>query len=400
MASRYPPAFFVLITVGFLMVMSGGMANSFLPIEAKELTPSEFLVGLVVSSYHFVRLFFELPSGVVSDRVGRGKLILLGLGTGAIGAVICAEATSVYALMLGRAMWGFGASFFFLNNTTLIMTMFEPERRGKALGLFQSLEVVGNVVGQPIGAIIAEYYGFRSAFYASAILVSIGVIPVFLSKDFSRRAAAHMAVSGERRSLDLAKLARNPYLLILSGTVFIRMIVNRGITGTVFEIYLVDHLMLSLGLVGVALMIRSIGFSLTTVGSGILIDHFGGKTTVVIGTIIEAASMMLYTFARSIEAIIPIVLLDGLGSGMLSVSLMVILSNQVDLRHTGSAVGLYRTFQDAGSVVGPMLMMGLYGAFSTPLNAYVCFYFTAAMLMANIPFLLKLPKRGARTKDA
>ncbi len=381
------------------MVMSGGMANSFLPIHAARLDPSGLLVGVVVSSYHFVRLFFELPSGVLSDRIGRKKLILVGLATGAGGAIICAEATSVYTLILGRALWGFGASFFFLNNTTLVMTMFEPERRGKTLGMFQSLEIVGSVVGQPLGAFVAEYFGFRAAFYASTAIVILGSIPILLSKDFSKRAAAHLPERKEEGKMEIGQLLRNPHLLILCTTVFIRMIINRGITGTVFEIYLVDHLTISLGIMGVALMLRSAGLSLTTIGSGALIDRLSGRTTVIIGTIIEASSMVLYTFARSIETIVPIVLLDGLGSGMLTVSLMVILSTQVDPRSAGSAVGLYRTFQDAGSVTGPIIMMALYGAFSAPLNAFVCFYSTAIILLANIPLLLRLPSRKGR-KDS
>jgi DHA1 family multidrug resistance protein-like MFS transporter len=392
--SRYPPAYFVLIVVGFLMVTSGGMANAFLPIQAEQLDPSGLLVGLVVSSYHSVRLFFELPSGVVSDRIGRKKLILLGILMSAGGALVCSSATSVYTLILGRALWGVGAAFFFLNNTALIMNMFEPSSRGKALGTFQSLEMVGSVVGQPFGAFIAQFLGYSASYHISAAMVGFGVIPILVSKDFSRRASASLTSSENGRKVDLSKMVRNPYLLILCVTVFIRMMINRGITGTILELYLVDYLAISLGIVGVALMIRSAGFSLTTLGSGILADKFGSRLTVVVGTVLEAMSMILYTFSKSLETVIPVVILDGLGSGMLSVSLMVILSHQVSTSQTGSAVGLYRTFQDAGAVIGPIALMAIYGAF----DIYASFHFVALILLANIPFLLRLPKGEAQSK--
>jgi predicted MFS family arabinose efflux permease len=225
-------------------------------------------------------------------------------------------------------------------------------------------------------------------------MVGFGVIPILVSRDFSRRASASLISSENGRKVILSKMVRNPYLLILCGTVFIRMMINRGITGTIFELYLVDYLAISLGIVGVALMIRSAGFSLTTLGSGVLADKFGSKLTVIVGTILEATSMNLYTFSKSLETVIPVVILDGLGSGMLSVSLLIILSRQVNPSQTGSAVGLYRTFQDAGAVIGPIALMAIYGAF----DIHASFYFVALILLANIPFLLRLPK-GEAEKD-
>ncbi len=391
MFSRYPPAYFVLIIVGFLLVMSGGMVNAFIPIQAKQLDPSGLLIGLVVSSYHSIRLFFELPSGVISDIVGRKKLILLGIAMAVGGAIFCSFATSVYFLIVGRALWGFGAAFFFLNNTVVIMNMFEPERRGKALGIFQSLEIVGNVFGQPLGAFIAEFLGFSSAYYISATIVGAGVIPMLISKDFSKRDSIYVEKS-ERHKIDISRIVKNPYLLIICLAVFIRMMVNRGIIGTVFQIYLVDYLAVSLGLVGVALMIRSAGFSLTTVGAGFLVDRFGGRLVVIMGTFLGATAMFMYTLFKSFWLMVPVLILDGFASGMLSVSLLVILSDQVDPTQSGSAVGLYRTFQDAGSVAGPIIMMSFYDAF----NAYSSFYVTALILISSIPFLLCLPKRKVK----
>ena len=270
--------------------------------------------------------------------------------------------------------------------------MFEPSRRGKALGVFQSLEIVGNVVGQPVGAFVGEFLGYSVSYYISAAMIILGVVPVVLSKDFAKRATISQSDPGDKHKVDLSRIIANPYILILCGTVFIRMMLNRGITGAVFELYSVEYLTLSLGVVGVALMIRSAGFSLTTIGSGMLADRFGTKLTVVMGTILEATSMVMYTFSRSFETLIPVVILDGLGSGMLSVSLMIILSHQVESSQTGSAVGLYRTFQDAGAVVGPVIMMALY----SNINFYTSFYFAALILLLNIPFLLRLPKRDAK----
>ena len=67
----YPKIFFIVCLGGFITVFGFGVVQPFLPLYARELGASETVVGLVVSSYFITRLFIELPSGMISDRVGR-----------------------------------------------------------------------------------------------------------------------------------------------------------------------------------------------------------------------------------------------------------------------------------------------------------------------------------------
>ena len=67
------------------------------------------LVGLAMGMYGLTQAFLQLPLGMASDRFGRKRVILVGLGVFALGSLVAALATSVLGLLLGRALQGAGA---------------------------------------------------------------------------------------------------------------------------------------------------------------------------------------------------------------------------------------------------------------------------------------------------
>jgi MFS family permease len=91
---KYPKVYYVMIVIGFALITGGGLSRSFLPLLGRELYPSGLLVGFAMSSYHFIRTFLEIPSGFISDRMGRRTPVIVGLGLSTVGAVICGVSTS------------------------------------------------------------------------------------------------------------------------------------------------------------------------------------------------------------------------------------------------------------------------------------------------------------------
>jgi MFS family permease len=63
---------------------------------------SPFLLGLALGAYGVSQALLQIPFGVLSDRIGRKPLILVGLIIFVLGSVVAALADSVYGLILGR----------------------------------------------------------------------------------------------------------------------------------------------------------------------------------------------------------------------------------------------------------------------------------------------------------
>jgi MFS family permease len=78
-ADKTPPVFWQLVFVGFAIMMGMSLPSSFLPILANSLDSSGVLVGLVVSAWFLSRIFLEIPSGIISDRIGRRRLRIYGM---------------------------------------------------------------------------------------------------------------------------------------------------------------------------------------------------------------------------------------------------------------------------------------------------------------------------------
>jgi MFS family permease len=68
-----------------------------------------FLVGVIVGGYALTQAIFQVPFGVMSDRIGRKPTLLVGLVIFLVGSIICAVSTDIYTLMAGRFLQGAGA---------------------------------------------------------------------------------------------------------------------------------------------------------------------------------------------------------------------------------------------------------------------------------------------------
>ena len=117
--------------MGFSIMLGMSLSGSFLPLLAEDLDPSGVLVGLVVSAWFLSRIFIEVPAGIVSDRVGRRKLFIIGVGLSVLGSFLCAQARTIHLLILGRGVWGLGTAFFFMNSTALIIDLFDSKARAE-----------------------------------------------------------------------------------------------------------------------------------------------------------------------------------------------------------------------------------------------------------------------------
>ncbi|MBT8126092.1 MAG: MFS transporter, partial [Gammaproteobacteria bacterium] len=67
------------------------------------------LAGLALGIYGLTQAILQIPFGMLSDRIGRKPVILVGLVIFALGSLVAAFADSIYGIILGRALQGSGA---------------------------------------------------------------------------------------------------------------------------------------------------------------------------------------------------------------------------------------------------------------------------------------------------
>ena len=130
-------------------------------------------VGLAMGVYGLVQATLQIPFGMAADRVGRKRVIYMGLALLALGSVVGAMATSVTGLALGRALQGGGAISAAVTALLADQTRDEVRTKGTALvgasiGLMFALSLV-------LGPVLSAWGGLPAIFGVTFLLAVVGV---------------------------------------------------------------------------------------------------------------------------------------------------------------------------------------------------------------------------------
>jgi MFS family permease len=140
---------------------------------------------MLISAYFFVYGLMQVPSGILSDRLGARKTILIFTMLTVIGVFLFWMSTSYNMLFLAQFIVGIGCSTFYINAVKLISTWFPANRRATAIGVLSASSGLGNTIsymGFPIAE--ASLGGWRTLYlWMSLILVANWVMNIFLLKD-------------------------------------------------------------------------------------------------------------------------------------------------------------------------------------------------------------------------
>jgi predicted MFS family arabinose efflux permease len=143
-----------------------------LPRIADELAVPEALLGTLIGAYGLMAGVFALLSGPVSDRIGRRRVLLVGTAWMAVALAAHGLANSYGTLLAVRAAAGAGGGILGGAAVAYVGDWFPYERRGWANGVVMSGFALGQVIGIPLGAVMAQELGFRSPFLAFSVFMA------------------------------------------------------------------------------------------------------------------------------------------------------------------------------------------------------------------------------------
>ncbi|MFZ2889868.1 MFS transporter [Sulfuricurvum sp.] len=136
-----------------------------------------FLVGVIVGGYALTQAIFQVPFGVMSDRIGRKPTLLVGLVIFLVGSIICAVSTDIYTLMAGRFLQGAGAIGAVI--PAMISDLVSEESRGKAMALMGGTIAISFALAMAAGPVISAYAGVSSLFWITAVLSILAMLVLF-----------------------------------------------------------------------------------------------------------------------------------------------------------------------------------------------------------------------------
>ena len=163
------------------------MIIPFLPIYLLELGVSKDDValwsGLVFGITFLIAGIMAPIWGKIADNKGKKRMALRAGFAIAVSYVLIGMVTDQYQLLLGRALVGF-ANGFYPAAMTMVSLSVDEKQVGRALGIFQTGLILGNVIGPFLGGAVESVVGMRPVFYISGIAVFIATLAVlFLVKE-------------------------------------------------------------------------------------------------------------------------------------------------------------------------------------------------------------------------
>jgi MFS family permease len=168
----------VVCVAHFLMPFMMSAVGIALPAIGREFGATALQLGLVETTYVLSSSIFILAMGRLGDIHGRRRIFVYGIVVFTVGCGLLSQAWSIESLIALRFLQGIGGSMVMATTIAIVVAVFPPEERGKALGIAVASVYAGISCGPFLGGILVSAWGWRSLFYLS---VPLGVLTFLIT---------------------------------------------------------------------------------------------------------------------------------------------------------------------------------------------------------------------------
>jgi len=338
------------------------------------------LIGLAISIYGLTQAFLQIPFGLLSDRFGRKKIIIIGLILFASGSVVAALSTTIYGVLIGRALQGSGAIAAAI--MALAADLTHEVHRTKAMAMIGASIGISFGVAVTIGPIIAGFSGIQGIFWLTAVLSLLAIFVVlFIVPD-----PKHSRVHGD------AQLVPDQFTTVLKDKDLLRL--DYGI--------FILHLILTASFMIVPLLLRDAGLvpkdhwmvylpvlvtSMAAIIPFVIIAEKKRKMKIVfIGAVatILLANIVLYFFNAKLIVLIAGLWLFFCGFNLLEATLPSLISKTAPGNLKGTAMGAYSSSQFMGAFIGGTSGGWVYGEYGANYVFLFCACAAASWLIVAL----------------
>lgn len=139
-----------------------------------------------INAYTLVFAGLLFTAGVLGDRFGRRRVLLIGLVLFGIASLLSAYSQTPGQLIAARSLMGLGAAAVLPSTLSIISNVFDPSERGRAIGVWAGAVGLGVAIGPVTGGLLLEHFWWGSVFLINVPIVVAGVVLVLVLVPESR----------------------------------------------------------------------------------------------------------------------------------------------------------------------------------------------------------------------
>src|SRR5216684_755799 len=326
-----------------------------LPIFAADLGAMPELIGVIVAASTVTGVFFKLPSGALSDVLGKKRMMVVGALFFAAPPFLYPLVHDAWSLLALRFVHGFATAIFSPVASAYVASLAETGR-GARLGWFSSANDIGATGGPLVGGFVLY---FTASFSLTYLLVgALGVLTllvVLLLPDVDRpaRQVKTFAARAAEFRQGLAEVLKTPPIFVAAGIEAV-MYLGYGAFLGFLPIYAkkvgLNDAEIAIVL-GAQLALAMVAKPIT----GRLSDRVGRIPVIVIGLLLCAISLPLIFRSQSLTAFVLMAPLLGLGVGAVTPVTNALIADLSSARRLGAAMGVFGTIWDIGEAAGPII---------------------------------------------
>ncbi len=151
--------------------------NIALPAMAPELGLDAPGMGWVSLSFLLAAAAMLVPLGRAADIYGRKKFFTGGFAVFTAASLFCGLAATQAQLLAARFAQGLGSAMIFGTSVAMLISVFPPQGRGRALGYVSAAVYTGLSLGPPAGGLLVQYVSWRAIFLVN---VPLGLLVLYL----------------------------------------------------------------------------------------------------------------------------------------------------------------------------------------------------------------------------
>ncbi|HEX8918422.1 MAG TPA: DHA2 family efflux MFS transporter permease subunit [Chloroflexota bacterium] len=169
----------IVVSLGFFMILlDTTIVNVAIPSIITDLHASLDQILWVLSGYILVYAVLLITTGRLGDMYGPKKLFLSGLALFTLASAACGLAQSPEQLIIFRVIQGVGGALLTPQSMSIITSIFPPEKRGAAFGVWGAVAGLAAVTGPTLGGFLTTTFSWRAIFYVN---VPIGIAAIVLA---------------------------------------------------------------------------------------------------------------------------------------------------------------------------------------------------------------------------
>ena len=361
----------LVVCITTMVVMMGfGIISPVLPLYAQSFGVGTAMIGLTITVFGVARLLMNLPAGLLSERYGRRLLLVGGPAVTALGSLAGGLAPTFGWLIASRFVAGAGSAIYMTGAMILLIDITTDENRGRLMSIFQGSLLAGVSLGPAVGGFVAQGFGLAAPFFLVAALAGLATLwsflrmpeTVHLSREQARAAAEESRDETRPRQTArqsvLSLLARPDFLLVSMLTMSI-FLTRTGGRLTLLPLVGANRLDISPGLLGLIFAMMTVLQLIVLVPGGTMIDKLGRKALIVPSALVTGVALVLFALSGQVWVFIMAAVIHGIGTGILGPAPAAYAADIAPPGMRGVTMGLYRTFGDAGFVIGPVALGGL-----------------------------------------